>query len=538
VSAAALLAACLALPSTGLVRVPFLPVDPAAYGTLLAAVTAALLLAFAPARAGGALRVPTWLLALAPFWIYAALEGGAWLPPCLGGVAVAVLAAALTWTPRRVLVAGSLVVVLGGGAVLDEAGVQLLPAGWNPIAPGAEPAADAPGAPHPDLDREGPRLGAPVPPPTREAPALAEGDGPWWVRAVRERHPGPRPVVLVLDGAKRPAAQALSASEALTAVHGSEVALGGAYDLQAYDAVVVREAAWNEDDPEARRKAGAVAGYVRKGGLLIGPGPEQAWPAYLARALRRAAHGETPGPHGVLAFGLGRVARAALQADVRAVLDARLWVPAVATTLTARGGPPVWLEGLEHWRDHPASRRTQGVLLLVHVLVLAALARVLRGGGTQLLGVLLAAGAVAVGVAWTSPAAPGFRVHGVALDLGGAGGRRLEALLFDAGPRGYRGHVRWHGGGVVGVHGARLDAAGRLVVAPGHSAWVTRESDARGVLAEEAEDARAAVVRPLLVGSVDPRRLRYGRLPRLPVRIEGWGPVGAVTVVYSSAGED
>jgi hypothetical protein len=340
--------------------------------------------------------------------------------------------------------------------------------------------------------------------------------------------------VLVLDG--RPAPPEAPPA-ALTAVHGSQLAFTSPLELLAFDAVLVREGAWGEDDPDARERAQAVAGYVRKGGLLIGPGPDHAWPPHLARSLRHAARGETAGPAGVRTFGLGRVVRAASQVDVLAALDARLWVPPVGTALVARNGPPAWLEGLARWRDRPSQRRTQGILLLVFVLVLAAFTRLLRAGPSQVLGTLLASAAVCAGLAWTSPLDPGFRVHGLVVDLGGPGGRRIEALLFDAGPRGYAGRIRWSGGGVLGVQGARLAADGRLHVAPGRSAWVLRETEGREPRPGEAEDVAAAPLRALLLGAVDPRLLRFGRLPRLPVRVEGVGVVEALTVAYRAPQE-
>ncbi len=536
VVALAALGALLALPSAGLLPIPFLPRDPAAYGSLLTAVTAILLVGAAPARGGRAQRVLLWLLALAPFWAYAWLSGGGPVVPPLGWFALVVLACVLAWTPRRGLVAGAVVVLLGGAAVVGQAGLRLLPDGWNAVSDAsgraARPAADAL---HPDGARAGPRRGAAVRLPAYAEPALGEGPGPWWVRAVDETFAGPRPVVLVLDGAA--SRSALPAAAGLTAVHASQVEFTSAYELLAFDALLVLEGAWSLDDPAARTKAAAVVAYVRKGGLLIGPGADHDWPPHLARGLRHAARGLTPGAAGAQAFGLGRVARASHQAHVQELLDAHLWVPVVADVLTSRSGAPAWLEGLERWRDDPGGRRVQGVLLLVYVLGLAAFTRVLRGGGAQLLGVLLASAAAAAGLAWTAPHEPGFRVHGLSLDLGGPGGRRVEALLIDAGSRGFRRHVRWTGGGVLGLQGGRLATDGRLHVPPGRSAWVFRERDGRGPLAGESEDVSAAVLRPLLLGSLDPRLLRYGRLPRLPVRIEGWGPVGALTVAYRDPAE-
>ena len=40
-------------------------------------------------------------------------------------------------------------------------------------------------------------------------------------------------------------------------------------------------------------------------------------------------------------------------------------------------------------------------------------------------------------MAWLSPRDPGYRIHGLALDLGGPGGRRFEAVVISAGPQGF-----------------------------------------------------------------------------------------------------
>ncbi len=535
--ALAVVASALALRTSGLLRVPFLPGRPAAYGALLLAVVAAFLLIVGPARRGR-WRAPLLLLGAVPFLVFTWLEAGGAAVPGLGWIAVAVLAVALAFSEQRALVAGALVLLLGAGAVLAEAGLPLMPAGWNAVSapsrealPPREPRAEA----HARDLPEGMRKGAPVRVTGGTPPALGMGRGPWWRRAARATIPGPRPVVLVLDGAAQPGV--LPSGGELTAVHGSRVRFDHAFDLQAFDAVLVREGAWREDDPAGRSKARAVAGFVRKGGLVIGPAPERDWPPHLARALRHAARSRRAGPEGARDLGGGRVVRAATEAGTREVLSSGLWVPEVGTALLGGAASPPWPDTFERWRDRPSERRTQGLLLLVYVLVLAAFTRLLRGGGVQILGVFLAAAAVSAGLAWTSPTDPGFRAHGLVIDLGGTGGRRLEAVALHAGRAGYVGQVRFEGGGVVSVRGGILDADGALHVPPEATAWIVRETDALGPAGGGPEDVRALVLRPLLRGDVDPKRLRLGRLERLPVRVRGAGPIPALTATYRPAQE-
>jgi hypothetical protein len=173
------------------------------------------------------------------------------------------------------------------------------------------------------------------------------------------------------------------------------------------------------------------------------------------------------------------------------------------------------------------------VLLLVYVGVLAALSWLVRTRAASLLSLLLVAGAVSGAVAWLSPRAPGHRVQGLVLDLGGPGGRRYEAVWISAGPRGFEGPVRWAGGGVVSVEGAHLTADGEVRVPPGRSAWVVRERVGLGVTEGDVEDRRSAWLRALLLGDADPARLRYGRLPVLPVHVPGHGAIPAATLTYA-----
>ncbi|MDA1195716.1 MAG: hypothetical protein O2894_11095, partial [Planctomycetota bacterium] len=131
----------------------------------------------------------------------------------------------------------------------------------------------------------------------------------------------------------------------------------------------------------------------------------------------------------------------------------------------------------------------------------------------------------------TSPAAPGCAVHGALVEWGG---RRLDAIRIEAGPAGYTGRVRFEGRGVVGLRGGRLLSDGRLRVEPGRAAWVLRETEATGAAAQAAEDRSLGSILTLLRGTVEPRDVRVGWVPALPVRVEGWGPVPAATAAIRS----
>jgi len=146
------------------------------------------------------------------------------------------------------------------------------------------------------------------------------------------------------------------------------------------------------------------------------------------------------------------------------------------------------------------------------------------------MGAVMAALAISTGIAFGVPRETGFIARGVLLELGGPGGRRVDAVRIEAGAAGYAGHVRFDGAGMVRVLGARLDGQGRVRVAPGAGAWVLREGVARGPAPEEHEDRFVGWARSFLRGKLDPKRIRYGRIPALPVRVEGSGRIPAVVV--------
>jgi hypothetical protein len=527
--ALAVLLAVLAVPAVGGPALPGLPSTPAAYQALALVVTALALLAFGPVRRGRPLvRCLALLLTAVPFLLFGVLEGGGAQPsPGWWGLAASVALLALLRAPRAAT--GAVASLLAAGVVLGAAGWPLLPAGWNACADPQVRGLPDPATPAPGV--RGLRVGAAVPVERGRAPALGSGRGPWWVEATRATRPGRRPLVLVLGSPARGPSWIVGDA---TLVSEADLPFTHAQDLRCCDVVIALEDAWGQDDPRGRAKARAVEGFLRKGGLVIGPAPGHAWPPGLGPRLRAAGRSPLAGTAGVRRLGLGRVARAAHQQDVADLLGADLWVREVGSSLLDPGARPPSPAGWAGWRDRPAGRRTQGVLLGVFALALVALGRLLGGGRRFLAATLLAAGLVAAGLAWTSPLDPGFEARGAVLDLGGAGGRRVEAVWISAGPTGYEGHVQWRGGGIVGLRGGTLTASGAVRVAPGHSAWVVREAEGRGAPPGDPADPGAAALRPLLTGDVDPARLRPGRAGALPVRVEGWGPVSAASLVYAA----
>ncbi len=181
-------------------------------------------------------------------------------------------------------------------------------------------------------------------------------------------------------------------------------------------------------------------------------------------------------------------------------------------------------------RPAPPGRRAQGLLLVCYALVAALLDRVLHRGWPRLLGAVGPALAIVAGLVWSSTGMPGVAARGVAFDLGGGGGRRVEAVLLVAGEAGWVGRITWEGGGLVRVAGAEVDGAGRVHVGPGERAWAIRETVAEGGFAGERESPREGHLLRFVRGEVDVARVRLGQIDRLPLRIEGTPPIGAATL--------
>jgi hypothetical protein len=82
--------------------------------------------------------------------------------------------------------------------------------------------------------------------------------------------------------------------------------------------------------------------------------------------------------------------------------------------------------------------------------------------------------------------------------------------------------VGWEGGGAVRVLGADPDADGRLTLAAGATAWSVRESLALGRPApDDREDPASALLLAWILGTPDPRHVRFGRGGAVPVTVEG-----------------
>ncbi|MGI9538718.1 MAG: hypothetical protein ACR2N6_01050, partial [Miltoncostaeaceae bacterium] len=529
----------LALPSAGLGDLPFVPTAPHALLQLYGICATVLLLACVvrrpPSHASG-WRPIALAVSLAPFFLYAV-----WATPAQAiraerpSLALPLLAlglAAFGASGRRAATAAvvSLTVLFGGGVVLAHAGLVTLPSHWNPL---REPTtAVVPDMP-PSERRLGIRPGAPVPVPAAEMP-LGEGPGPWWRPATAARVPLRAPLALVFDGA--PDGRSLTSDDGPALVHASDVPVDHALDLDGFDAVVVLEKAWSPGDPtRARHLATAVTRFVRRGGLLIGPPPERRWPPNLARRLGPAGQSPRHGLGGLRLLGMGRIVRAGSGQQMQELLRSDLWIREVRTVFDRRAVAPTAPPELVTATDRAADRRPAVLLLGALVLVLAAFNWILRGAAARTMGALMAALAVSTGIAWVVPTDPGFEAQGVLLELGGAGGRRVEAVRIVAGAAGYAGHVVFTEPGMVRVLGGRLDAAGRVMVEPGGAAWVLREGLGLGAGPEEREDRFAGWALVFLAGDVDPKRMRYGRVPALPVRVEGAGPVPAVVVRYRGA---
>ncbi len=480
--------------------------------------------------AGGPWRALGCLLAALPALGFAMRQGGgpeAPAPaPAVAALAVLSLAVACLAPRLRAGLAAALIGLLLADAVLGRAFAALLPADLNALAhPLAEP-------PRPPPNRAAPaglRPGGPVLIPPGVAHPLTHGPGPWWEAAGSGSHPGPRPVVLPLAAPEGLAEVARAAPT--TVLPEALLDPAHALDLDAVDLVWVGPRAWDPADPRAEARSRALLGWVRRGGLLVGPGPEEEWPARLGLALGAAAApgrgGEavTPGRGGEAVavprpLGLGRVLRPAAPSEVAALLEARGWVRPVATLLDGAAVAPPPLPGQPRWEPPaPGARGPVGWILGIFAFALGGFLWMVPSRAAPGVTAALAAGALAL--LTSLPAPPMARLAAVVLEVGGEGGRRVDALLIAAGPGGFERALSFEDGGVVRLLGGRLTATGTVYVAPGQSAWLVRERPVPGPDPADHEARDSAWLRPLLVGAADPQRMRFGRWPGFALRVDG-----------------
>ena len=181
------LLAALALPAAGIIRVGWLPAAPGAYYGATLTVCALFFLIVPVTRRPAALHPALWLLAALPFLVFGVLGGaqqrpGGWFP-APGWIALPSAVWLIGWARRPAILGAILVLCLAGGAVLAGAGLETLPAGWNPLTQPLPAAAPQEAAVADGASVRGVRRGAPVGLSPDAHPALASGPGPFWVRA-------------------------------------------------------------------------------------------------------------------------------------------------------------------------------------------------------------------------------------------------------------------------------------------------------------------------------------------------------------------
>lgn len=226
------------------------------------------------------------------------------------------------------------------------------------------------------------------------------------------------------------------------------------------------------------READVLARYVRRGGLLVGPPPPAELSATLRRRLGGGAVPNEAGPAGAHVAGLGHVALAGDAAGLEALAVARLVAPRLSTAFDRAVSPPRGLLALSLPTDEPAGRRDALAILLPFAAALVLLGAIGgRGHAFRVSLVSLAAATIVLGLAERAPPAAGQAFR---LELGGAGGRRVEGLVVSAGPAGLLldGAASSEGGlRALGFEARILEGRLRWVLAPG----------GRGVIVEEGE---------------------------------------------------
>lgn len=435
------------------------------------------------------LRAACLLLGAAPALLAASLLAGGGAQGVAGAVLpglalllCAVAPFALGGLPVRVrrALAVLLLVAWGGDLVLERAGLPLLPAAVQPLrAPllelGGRPAPSSPASPSR---------------PAALKPGLLLSAGEAWPGLMLAAPEGlverTLPIVRVLggpDGAPMERITLPASSVAPDKVAAAREVLWvrsparprTALDLVGLEVVIVHADAWPAGEAAAVHAA-ALASWVRGGGTLV-QGPARPPALDVALAGLREVPGEGAG--GARVLGLGLVLEGAGTGEEGAAVLRALDVPRTATLWDSMGPGPSLPPGM-------VAGRAQGRTLLgVIVLAWAVAVALLEGSvtsGRRLLRLALP-GAVALGaVVLALPQARDLRVAGAVVELGGAGGRRLEALHLSAGEAGWSGLLAWRAPCALRRLPGALEEGGkvRLWLAPGTSAWLVAEAPARG----------------------------------------------------------
>lgn len=257
-----------------------------------------------------------------------------------------------------------------------------------------------------------------------------------------------------------------------------------ARDLDACDVVVL-----GSDAPDDATLAAVLAGFVRRGGLLVGPAPASAWPPTLARRLGPSASDDA-GPAGARTLDAGHVARAAGPEAFASLLAAGLHRPRVATAFDRATAAPPAPPGFSRGSSDVERERTPLGTGVAATAALGLVAWLVRGRRrTAWLAALAAVGVIEPALARGADPAP--TVEAFALEMGGAGARRVDGIFVSAGPAGWVSAadpvVEGDGLRVLGFVVVRVDGAWRLALEPGASGWVVAERSASGAVDGGAE---------------------------------------------------
>lgn len=516
----------LSLPATGVIDVAWLPAAPWTLAPFVALAVAFVALGVASQGSHPLARVVGVAVVSAPFLVLAVRgapagpHGGSvpFVAPLL--VVVALVVAALPKAWRAPTASGALAYALLAHG-LGPVGIPLLPERWLATA-GVERGPEIDRSLLPEAYRGLVRGRA-----ARAQTPLGVGEGPWWVRAETGPEATQRPLVAAWTASKpaeaRTARWSWLDADDLDALH--------VLDLEPADVVWIGEGAWPTGSRDTPQRVQAIAEFVRGGGTAVVVLPAGAsLPDGLADVLPRsgAADAELP-------FGLGRVvAFPTPQEAVDALLGRHLWVAPIGTRLDGLPSPPRLPAALAPWEDVPADRQPAAAVLGLFVLATLGFTWAARDPRAAALLVALAAAGASVAVAWVLPTVSGFRLHAARIDLGGVGGRRVEAVAIAAGPTGFLGPVRWGGDGYVRFVGGLEQPGGRIELAPGGLAWAVRTTRVGLPDPTDHEDRASGWLLGLLAGEVDPARARLGSGVALDVTVGGEAPPPAATLAYRS----